>query len=147
MRGLIQSAKSWMKKTKPVQVPGHTVIPMVIPPSPQAKSPMEGPFAEKALTKDPQPRKKRVRKFSNDDLMDARSIDLSLLGAGPELKVLVRGTSVYGTCPHCESTWNLRERLLHPKFRQSDGPKGLTCPNCDESVSVPTTLDPRRMLA
>lgn len=64
---------------------------------------------------------------------------------GPELKVMSKGAKLYGICPHCESMWNIRERLMHPTFRRLEKSKGLTCPACDKSVSLPASIDLRKL--
>ena len=73
------------------------------------------------------------------------SVDFGVLHTGAELKISIRGAKAYGTCPHCESIWNVRERMSHPKFRQNRGPKNLTCPSCDRHVGLPSSMDARKL--
>lgn len=62
-----------------------------------------------------------------------------LYSGGPEMIVVVRGKNMYGTCPECSSTWNLRERLV--RHSRSDKSKPLTCPSCDHAVCLPVSVD------
>jgi hypothetical protein len=88
---------------------------------------------------------KRERRVEEDP-EPARPAPASLasLNAGPEVKLFTRASKTYATCPHCEASWNLRERIAHPSFRRDES-KGLTCPACDKGVSLPSALDLRKL--
>lgn len=87
----------------------------------------------------------KVRRPDPVEEAPRKPMTLADLTAGPEIKVVVRGAKHYGVCPHCEATWNIRERLSHPTFRRADNSKGLTCPNCDKSVGLPPQTDLRKL--
>lgn len=62
----------------------------------------------------------------------------------PKLTIQVRGSNFYATCPHCESVWNLQQRLVDPRFKRLFHLNGLTCPKCDKGVAMPTPEDLRQ---
>ena len=60
---------------------------------------------------------------------------------GLPMTVFIRGARHYGTCPHCESAWSLRERLFDPRAGRALDVNGLACPNCKKSVALPADLN------
>lgn len=64
---------------------------------------------------------------------------------GPEVKLVTRGAVLYGVCPHCEASWNIRERLMRLKYRKLEGTMNLTCPSCDKPVGLPPSVDLRKL--
>ena len=62
-----------------------------------------------------------------------------------DLALITRGSKLYGICPHCEATWNIKERMSHPSFKRLEYLKGLTCPACSKPVALPRTADLRKL--
>jgi hypothetical protein len=138
MKNLFRAATSWLNRNKTDEVeekapaaPQETskVKPVLVPNPPPAAAPVAK--RERRVEEDPEP---------------ARPAPASLasLNAGPEVKLFTRASKTYATCPHCEASWNLRERIAHPSFRRDES-KGLTCPACDKGVSLPSALDLRKL--
>ena len=68
---------------------------------------------------------------------DVHKIDPNL----PKLKIQLKGAMFYACCPHCESQFNLEQRLSDPRFRRLFPTKGMTCPKCEKQVAMPTRED------
>ena len=62
----------------------------------------------------------------------------------PKLTIQIKGSTFYAVCPHCESTWNLQQRLTDPRFKRLFAEHGMTCPRCEKAVAMPTPEDLRR---
>lgn len=62
----------------------------------------------------------------------------------PKLTIQIKGTHFYATCPHCESQFNLQQRLVDPRFKRLFATSGLTCPKCEKGVAMPTPEDLRK---
>jgi hypothetical protein len=138
MKNLFRAATSWFNRNKTDEVeetapsaPQETskAKPVLVPNAPATAAPVAK--RERRVEEDPEP---------------ARPVPASLasLNAGPEVKLFTRASKTYATCPHCEASWNLRERIAHPSFRRDES-KGLTCPACDKGVSLPSALDLRKL--
>ncbi len=61
----------------------------------------------------------------------------------PKLALHLKGSTFYATCPHCESVFNLQQRLVDPRFKRLFATQGLTCPKCEKGVAMPTPQDLR----
>lgn len=61
----------------------------------------------------------------------------------PKLSLHIKGTNFYATCPHCESVFNLQQRLVDPRFKRLFATQGLTCPKCEKGVAMPSPEDLR----
>ncbi len=88
---------------------------------------------------------KPVRREIPDEPKSQSGQKVTFINSGEEIKVVERGAKTYAVCPKCESMWNILERTRHPRFRSQEGPKELTCPSCDQPVSLPATLDLRKL--
>lgn len=137
MKNLFRAAASWLSKNKTEEEVEETAPakPVLVPQPPATATP----------TAAAAPVVKRERRVE-EDVEPARPAPSSLasLNAGPEVKLFTRASKTYATCPHCEASWNLRERIAHPSFRRDES-KGLTCPACDNGVSLPSSLDLRKL--
>jgi hypothetical protein len=138
MKNLFRAATSWLNRSKTDEVEEKApTVPSEIPKVKPVLVPNPTPAAA--------PVAKRERRIEEDQ-EPARPVpaNLASLNAGPEVKLFTRASKTYATCPHCEASWNLRERIAHPSFRRDES-KGLTCPACDKGVSLPSTLDLRKL--
>jgi hypothetical protein len=138
MKNLFRAATSWLNRNKTNEV--EEAAPA---------APKETSKVKPALVPNPPPTAAHVAKRERrveEDQKPARPAPASLasLNAGPEVKLFTRASKTYATCPHCEASWNLRERIAHPSFRRDES-KGLTCPACDKGVSLPSALDLRKL--
>ncbi len=142
MRALIQSTVAWVnqKITAKTQHEESEVtkatptIALVTTPSPVAKS--SKPVLKTPVEPTPSaPKAKRVSSIQEETVPFQQVIT----NEGPELVLSNKGSKIYGTCPHCSATWSVAERLMHPRFQRLEKSKGLTCPACDKSVSLPAS--------
>jgi hypothetical protein len=137
MKNLFRVATSWLNRNKTNEV--EEAAPAAAKETPKVKPalvPNTPPTAPVA---------KRERRVEEDQEPPRPApASLASLNAGPEVKLFTRASKTYATCPHCEASWNLRERIAHPSFRRDES-KGLTCPACDKGVSLPSALDLRKL--
>lgn len=147
MKNLFRAAASWLNKSKTEESTEENSAPVASAPvasiAPAAPAPRASAPASQPPHPAPQP-VKRERIVEEEAPARPAPMNLSSLNAGPEVKLFTRASKVYATCPHCEASWNLRERIAHPSFRRDES-KGLTCPACDKGVSLPPTLDLRKL--
>ena len=68
-----------------------------------------------------------------------------LYSGGPELVLTKRGPKLYGTCPHCTTMFNIRERIMRRRLSTLDQSKPLSCPQCSQIVSLPGSVDLRKL--
>ena len=145
MKNLFRAATSWLNKNKTEDA--EETAQAAPQETPKEISKETTPKAKPVLVPHPTPTPvaKRERRIEEEP-EPARPAPASLasLNAGPEVKLFTRASKTYATCPHCEASWNLRERIAHPSFRRDES-KGLTCPACDKGVSLPSTLDLRKL--
>jgi hypothetical protein len=146
MKNFFRAATSWLNKSKTEEAeekstPAETQKAPIAKPALKTAAPVAAPVKSQSASSAPKPAPRRV-----EEEAPARPapMNLSSLNAGPEVKLFTRASKVYATCPHCEASWNLRERIAHPSFRRDES-KGLTCPACDKGVSLPATLDLRKL--
>ncbi len=72
------------------------------------------------------------------------TIEQITINEGPTVKIVIRGgAQTYAVCPKCEAMWNLKDRLTVIMHKRLD--KSLTCVACNEIVSLPATLDLRKI--
>jgi hypothetical protein len=72
------------------------------------------------------------------------SIEEIAYNSGPEVKVVARGGAMnYAVCPKCEAMWNIKDRLSVILQKRLD--KSLTCAACEEMVSLPKSLNLRKL--
>ena len=62
-----------------------------------------------------------------------------------DVTLMVRGSIHYATCPHCQSTWNIKQRLTDPRRVHATSPKDLSCPGCKGAVKLPDGFDLRKL--
>ncbi len=137
MKNLLRTAKNWLNK-KNAQEPEEKA-------PAAAAAPVMASVQPAPVVQAPPPAAKRVVRIEPDPVPVAVApINMAVLNSGPEVKIFTRSSKTYATCPHCEASWNLRERVSHPSFRRDEN-KGLTCPACDKGVSLPSTLDLRKL--
>ncbi|NJL23956.1 MAG: hypothetical protein HC902_01385 [Calothrix sp. SM1_5_4] len=59
----------------------------------------------------------------------------------PELILTRKGAVLYATCPHCQSIWNMKERIRRRARKAETARSELTCPACDKPVAPPQVSD------
>jgi hypothetical protein len=152
MKNRLQSALNWMGRKisgkengsedtpemAPSEAPSANIVAFVS--TVQTQTQMREPVAAIPEVQGPTV---RVRRPDPVTETPRKAVSVADLNAGPEIKVVTRGAKQYGVCPHCEATWNIRERLSHPSFKRHE--KGLTCPACDKGVSLPPQTDLRKL--
>lgn len=145
MKNLFRAATSWLNKSKTEEAVEETpaVSQETAQPQPVLKPAVE-PIVSAPVSQPVRPAAPAKRRVEEEEPAKPAPVNLSSLNAGPEVKLFTRASKVYATCPHCEASWNLRERIAHPSFRRDES-KGLTCPACDKGVSLPATLDLRKL--
>jgi hypothetical protein len=142
MKNLFRAATNWLNRNKTDDV--EKAEPEASPETAKAK-PVLVPNPAPATAPIATPVAKRERRVEEErESSRPAPASLASLNAGPEVKLFTRASKTYATCPHCEASWNLRERIAHPSFRRDES-KGLTCPACDQGVSLPSTLDLRKL--
>lgn len=57
------------------------------------------------------------------------------------VSVKVKAGVVYGTCPHCESVWNLKDRIRRHSVARPGNTVSLSCPSCDRPLALPEQLN------
>lgn len=138
MKKLLQPLKAWFtgKEAAPEE-PSNAQVPATPPNVPPAQ-------AHSAPLVQPPIPPKRQRPPEPPPAGPPKSIEAIVFNSGPEIKVVIRGAKAYAACPHCQASWNIRERISHPSFRR-DGDKTLTCPACNKEVSLPVGTDLRKL--
>jgi hypothetical protein len=154
MRSLIQSTKQWVNKTfitKAAVGDAVTPSPAHIQEHPTVFNPTEVQkpvTANQAPTHAPVITLKKIRVQETDVPKGRPEFPEILFTGGTEIKVISRGNQLYAHCTHCEASWSIRERLL--RFRLSifkmDDANPLTCPACDKAVSLPRSIDTRKLI-
>lgn len=72
------------------------------------------------------------------------SLEEIAYNSGLEVKVVARGGTLnYAICPKCEAMWNIKDRLSVILQKRLD--KSLTCAACEEMVSLPKSLNLRKL--
>lgn len=72
------------------------------------------------------------------------TIEQIAYNGGPEVKIVVRGgAKTYAVCPKCEAMWNVKDRLTVIMQKHID--KSLTCAACEQVVSLPQSLNLRKL--
>lgn len=140
MKNLFRAAASWLNKSKSEETEEKSTA------GEEREAPKSKPVLKTAAHNPPPSPAAKPAPHRVEEVAPAKPAPMSLssLNAGPEVKLFTRASKVYATCPHCEASWNLRERIAHPSFRRDES-KGLTCPACDKGVSLPATLDLRKL--
>lgn len=127
MKSLFQSAKNWISRKKSEEPAGTAV---------NVTAEVEAPT---------QP-VNQVAPARPADLVEAAVIKAAVIAEAPELRLSTRGSKLYGTCPSCEATFNIRERLMRAKYRKLEGAvMDLSCPACDKPVGIPSRIDLRKL--
>jgi hypothetical protein len=143
MKNLIQSSVAWFKGMKaPLvnqSVDKATQEATLMAPSAEAKTYPMYPLVTENRPVEKRPRAKRVMTEPEPISRPERLPEILLKGT--ELTLVFKGTVVYGNCPTCNSTWNLRERIMRRRLSLVSEATGLTCPRCDEAVALPASFD------
>ncbi len=92
-----------------------------------------------------------VSKLSSDEIASRHDVtdkvildpNIEKVESALELHLKVKAGVVYAICPHCSSTWNLKERVMRGSRSALERVENLTCPSCDNSVSLPEKLPKR----
>jgi hypothetical protein len=125
MKSLFESTLNWFKRGKEEDTCVATPVPEILTTENLAVQPvLTVPAAEPAP----------VPAFVPHIVPSQPPSTPAAASTAPELILKSKAGTMYATCPHCSGTWNLRERLMRP--RRSGAANELTCPACDQPVSV-----------
>jgi hypothetical protein len=127
MKNMLRSTAAWLnEKVTAKRAPALVPVEDTPKESPVAPSPVE--FKAPVL---PMPAPAPVETPAPPPQHEAR------------LALTLKGSTFYATCPHCESTFNLQQRLVDPRFKRLFATTGMTCPKCEKGVAMPTQEDLR----
>jgi hypothetical protein len=133
MKNMLRSTAAWLnEKVSPKRAPVPQLVPQVEvqPPAPvQPEVKASSPAVAPVLPMTPPTPVAPIEPTLNVDL--------------PKLTIQIKGTHFYATCPHCESQFNLQQRLVDPRFKRLFATSGLTCPKCEKAVAMPTAEELR----
>ena len=129
--------------TKPQVVPQPALVIEPIAKIEPASAPQPTATAQPISQPNPAAPKAKVRQQEAVPIPSAEPPLQKIFEEGPEIKIVTKGSKVYAVCPHCEATWNLKERLLVYSTKRIAA--ALTCPSCDKAISLPVSLNLKKL--
>lgn len=141
-KSLLQTVAGWLKH-KPIEVAPETPTKVEVtqPVMPKAASvPAMAPAITPVAT--PAPRLRRTEPIPQPPQGPEVPLEQTLFQGGDQVKLVNRGAKPYAVCPHCEATWNIKERVVVCLKKVE---KTLTCPSCSKPVALPATFNLRSL--